>query len=146
MKVKLVVGKAYDIPEYQTPGAAGMDLHANNEQSIMLQPGQRKVVPTGLKVKVPDGYELQIRPRSGLVNKHGITVLNAPGTIDSDYIGEIGVILFNADLYNGRAFYIHKGDRIAQAVLAKVEQAEWEEVEQLEATTRGEGGFGSTGK
>jgi len=146
MKVKLVVGKAYDIPEYHTPGSAGMDLHANNEQSIVLQPGERKVVPTGLKVKVPDGYELQIRPRSGLVNKHGITVLNAPGTIDSDYIGEIGVILFNADLYNGRAFYIHKGDRIAQAVLAKVEQAEWEEVEQLEATTRGEGGFGSTGK
>lgn len=142
--VKIYVGDAFDIPEYQTAGAAGMDLYANNNEPILIHPGDRKLIPTGIRLQIPEGYEAQIRPRSGLVLKHGITVLNTPGTIDSDYRGTIGVILHNA---SNERFFINRGDRIAQMVFAKYERANLVEVqaEQLDDSARGEGGFGSTG-
>jgi dUTP pyrophosphatase len=129
------------IPAYQTPGSAGADLHA--AEDVDLRPGEWKAVGTGLAFAIPEGYEVQIRPRSGLAFKHGVTVLNAPGTIDSDYRGEVRAILIN----NGsQVFRISKGDRVAQMVLAEVWQTGFHQVEELSETERGEGGFGSTGR
>lgn len=130
------------MPTYETKGAAGVDLRANILESILLQPLERAIVKTGIFLELPIGYEAQIRPRSGLAAKKGITVLNSPGTIDADYRGELGVILVNL---SNEAFTIENGDRIAQMVIAKHERADWVEVEELNTTTRGSGGFGSTG-
>ncbi len=141
MKVKIINKSKHELPKYQTQCAAGMDLYANLEDSVSLQPLQRKLVPTGLYIELPEGYEAQIRPRSGLALKNGITVLNTPGTIDADYRGEIGVILVNL---SDSEFIVNDGDRIAQMVFAKHECAVWEEVFELGSTDRGEGGFGST--
>ena len=143
MKVKIVNHSPYPCPAYATPQSAGVDLKANLEASITLQPLQRTLVPTGLFIALPAGFEAQVRPRSGLVAKHGITVLNTPGTIDADYRGEIKVILVNL---SQEPFEIVPGERIAQMVIARHEQVEWEEVDELDATERGAGGFGSTGK
>lgn len=143
MKVKVVNHSRFSLPEYQTPLSAGMDLRANIKESISLEPLQRAMVPTGLYVELPAGYEMQIRPRSGLAAKQGITVLNAPGTIDADYRGEIKVILVNL---SPDTVIINDGERVAQAVVARCEQVEWESVDELSSTERGEGGFGSTGK
>jgi dUTP pyrophosphatase len=130
------------LPSYATAGAAGMDLLAAIGDPITIGPGERKLIPTGLVVALPPGYELQVRPRSGLALRHGITLPNTPGTIDEDYRGEIGVILLNAGT---ETFTIERGARIAQAVLAPVSRAVWQEVESLDVTARNEGGFGSTG-
>lgn len=142
MKVKVVCTPSAVLPTYQTKSAVGLDLRADTDSIITLRPLQRAMVPTGLRVEIPEGYELQIRPRSGLAAKHGITVLNSPGTIDPDYRGEIKVILVNL---SEEPYSIEPGERIAQAIFAKYEQLEWEEVEVLSETERGEGGFGSTG-
>lgn len=139
--VKIVNKSNHRLPEYATLLSSGLDLKANIDEPMMLAHGERTIIPTGLYVAIPEGYEIQIRPRSGLAAKKGITVLNAPGTIDADFRGEIGVILYNT----GDHFIIEPGERIAQAVLAKVEQIEWDEVATLDETERGEGGFGSTG-
>jgi dUTP pyrophosphatase len=133
----------FDLPTYATKAAAGADLKAAIQIALTLQPLERKIVPTGLKIALPEGYEAQVRPRSGLAAKHGITVLNAPGTIDADYRGEIGVILVNL---SNSAFTIEPGERIAQLVVAKFEQIDWKLTQELTETARGEGGFGSTGK
>ncbi|SHH32101.1 dUTP diphosphatase [Cognatishimia maritima] len=134
------------LPAYETPGAAGADLRANfaeaEREGVTLEPGARALVPTGLRLEIPLGYEVQIRPRSGLALKHGITLPNAPGTIDSDYRGPLGVIVMNA---GQEAFHIAHGDRIAQMIVAPVAQAQFDLAEDLSTTTRGEGGFGSTG-
>ena len=143
MKVKVVNSSAFALPEYQTPLSAGLDIRANISQSISLSPLERAMVPTGLYVELPEGYEMQIRPRSGLAAKHGITVLNSPGTIDADYRGEIKVILVNL---SNTPFTIEPGERIAQMIVARYEQVEWQAVESLSETERGAGGFGSTGK
>ena len=142
MKVKIVNKSKWDVPTYATPLSAGVDLHANINENITLRPLERTLVPTGLYMAIPDGYEGQVRPRSGMAAKHGITVLNTPGTIDADYRGEIKVILVNL---SNEAFEIVPGERIAQMVFAKHETAEFEEVESLDETQRGQGGFGSTG-
>lgn len=139
LKIKKLDNKAI-IPNYQTKGAAGFDLYSIED--VVLNPGERKLIKTGLAFEIEYGYEVQIRPRSGLAYKYGITVLNSPGTIDSDYRGEIKVLLIN---HSDEAFNIKKGDRIAQAVLAKVIQADIIEVKELSVTTRGDKGFGSTG-
>ena len=133
------------LPAYETPGSAGMDLRAAvpDLEPLTLEPGARAMVPTGLSFAIPLGFEVQIRPRSGLAAKHGLTCLNTPGTIDSDYRGEIKVILINLD---DKPFVIERGERIAQMVLAPVTQAAWEEVASLDETSRGTGGFGSTGR
>ena len=133
----------FDLPTYATKAAAGADLKAAIQTALTLQPLERKIVPTGLKIALPEGYEAQVRPRSGLAAKHGITVLNTPGTIDADYRGEIGVILVNL---SNSAFTIEPGERIAQLVVAKFEQSDWKLTQELTETARGEGGFGSTGK
>jgi len=143
MKVKVVCSPTAILPEYQTKAAVGLDLKADMSESVTLKPLERALIPTGLKVEIPEGYEIQIRPRSGLAAKHGITVLNSPGTIDPDYRGEIKVILVNL---SNESYTIEPGERIAQAVFAKYEQLEWEKVLELTETERGEGGFGSTGK
>ena len=143
MKVNIVNHSRIALPEYQTPQSAGLDIRANIEESITLQPLERAMVPTGLYVELPEGCEMQIRPRSGLAAKHGITVLNSPGTIDADYRGEIKVILVNL---SNTPFTIEAGERIAQMIVARYEQIEWQAVEELGATERGAGGFGSTGK
>ncbi len=130
------------LPKYQTPGAAGMDVHAATSESVTLEPLERKMFPTGISVAIPPGFEIQVRPRSGLAAKRGITVINTPGTIDSDYRGEIGIVLVN--LSPERAV-VEPGDRIAQLVVAKVERARFDLVESLDATGRGAGGYGSTG-
>jgi len=137
--------RAVPLPSYETAGAAGADLRANlpGRDTVVLQPGARALVPTGLRIEIPQGYEVQIRPRSGLALKHGITLPNAPGTIDSDYRGPLGVIVMNA---GQEAFEIAHGDRIAQMVVAPVLQARFELAEALSDTTRGRGGFGSTGQ
>ncbi|MGI8581621.1 MAG: dUTP diphosphatase [Chitinophagaceae bacterium] len=131
-----------NIPHYATPGSAGMDLRANLQSPLILLPLQREMVPTGLFIELPDGFEAQVRPRSGLANKKGITCLNSPGTVDSDYRGEIKVILIN--LSNEEQTIVH-GDRIAQMIISKVERVKWELVQQLNESQRGEGGFGHTG-
>ncbi|MCI6429140.1 MAG: dUTP diphosphatase [Rikenellaceae bacterium] len=143
MKVKIVNESQWPSPSYATVNSAGVDLKANIVEPIVLQPLQRAVVPTGLKIALPEGTEAQVRPRSGLAAKHGVTVLNSPGTIDADYRGEVGVILVNL---SDKAFTVNPGERIAQMVVARYERVEWEEVEQLDSTERGEGGFGSTGR
>ena len=134
-----------DLPQYETEGSAGLDLKAAVPagEPLVLKAGAWALVPTGLKVAIPPGFEAQVRPRSGLAFKHGIGVLNSPGTIDSDYRGEIRVILFN---FSGEDFAIRRGERIAQMILARVERLHWEPVEELPATQRGEGGFGHTGR
>ena len=143
MIVKVVNVSGRDLPAYATPLAAGVDLRANLDEALVLKPLERALVPTGLFMQIPEGYEGQVRPRSGLAAKHGITVLNTPGTIDADYRGEIKVILVNL---SNEAFTIEPGERIAQMVFARCEQAVWEEVGNLDETERGAGGFGSTGR
>lgn len=130
-----------ELPRYAKPGDAGMDLRADISEDIILRPFERKLIPTGLRIKLPEGYEAQVRPRSGLALKFGVTVLNTPGTIDSQYTGEIGVILINMGQDD---FKVSTGDRVAQLVIAKHEVAEWNLVEELEVTERGAGGFGHT--
>lgn len=142
MEVKIINKSKHALPSYETIASAGLDVRANIEESIELKPLQRTLVKTGLFMEIPVGFECQVRPRSGLALKKGISVLNAPGTIDADYRGEVGVILINL---SGETFSIENGERIAQLVFAKVEQAEWKDVEILTETNRGEGGFGSTG-
>ncbi|MFS4466301.1 dUTP diphosphatase [Maribacter sp. 2210JD10-5] len=142
MEIKLINVSAHDLPHYETGASAGMDLRANLTESVTLQPLERKIIPTGLFMELPVGIEAQVRPRSGLAAKKGITVLNAPGTIDADYRGEVGVILVNL---SNEPFIIENGERIAQMVIAKHERAEWKLVEKLSDTARGAGGFGSTG-
>ena len=142
MNIKIINKSAHALPHYETLASAGMDLRANITAAITLQPLERTIVKTGLFIELPIGYEAQVRPRSGLAAKKGITVLNTPGTIDADYRGEIGVILVNL---SNEAFVIENGERIAQMVIAKHERAEWNEVDQLSDTSRGAGGFGSTG-
>ena len=142
MKVQIVNKSAYEAPFYATVNSAGMDLKANIEEPITLAPLQRAMVPTGLYIALPEGTEAQIRPRSGLAAKHGVTVLNTPGTIDADYRGEIKVILVNL---SNDAFTINPGERIAQMVVARYEKVEWDVVDTLDETERGAGGFGSTG-
>lgn len=143
MKVEIINHSKHSLPKYETILSAGMDLHANLTESILLQPMDRVLVKTGLHIALPENYEAQIRPRSGLAFKKGITVLNSPGTIDADYRGEIGVILINL---SREAFEIKDGERIAQMVIAPYVKADWKEVKNLSETKRGEGGFGSTGK
>ncbi|KJS06996.1 MAG: deoxyuridine 5'-triphosphate nucleotidohydrolase [Flavobacteriales bacterium BRH_c54] len=143
MRIKIVNKSNHPLPHYGTEAAAGVDLRANIETPITLKPLERTLVKTGLFLELPVGYEAQVRPRSGLAYKNGITVLNSPGTIDADYRGEVGVILVNL---SNESFVIENGERIAQLVIAKHEQAEWELVEELVETERGAGGFGSTGK
>ena len=142
MKVQIVNKSAYEAPFYATVNSAGMDLKANIEEPITLAPLQRAMVPTGLYIALPEGTEAQIRPRSGLAAKHGVTVLNTPGTIDADYRGEIKVILVNL---SNEPFTINPGERIAQMVVARYEKVEWNIVDTLDETERGAGGFGSTG-
>lgn len=142
MQIKIINNSAHDLPQYETMASAGMDLRANISESITLQPLERAIVKTGLFLELPVGFEAQVRPRSGLAAKKGITVLNAPGTIDADYRGEIGVILVNL---SNEPFTVENGERIAQLVVAKHERAVWEIVQELSETSRGEGGFGSTG-
>lgn len=143
MKVPIVNHSPYPCPAYATEQSAGMDLKANLAEPLVLKPLQRALVPTGLYMALPVGYEAQVRPRSGLAAKHGITVLNTPGTIDADYRGEVKVILVNL---SDTPFEIVPGERIAQMVIARHEKVEWEEVNELDATSRGVGGFGSTGR
>lgn len=143
MKIKIVNSSHHPLPQYATPLSAGFDLRANLDAPITLQPMERRLVPTGLRIALPEGYEAQVRPRSGLALKHGITLLNTPGTIDADYRGEIGVIMVNLST---EPFTIADGERIAQLVIARYEQAEWLETDALDETERGEGGFGHTGK
>lgn len=145
MKIKVFNSSANELPQYATPQSAGLDLRANIQQSIVLNPGQRIIVPTGLHFQLPVGYEAQIRPRSGLAIKHGITCLNSPGTIDADYRGDVGVILIN---HGTEPFVIKPGERIAQMVITKHEIAEWvpvESVDMLDATERSSGGYGHSG-
>ena len=143
MKVQILYKSAWATPEYSTEKSAGMDLKANIDEPITLGPLERAMVPTGLYIALPDGTEAQVRPRSGLAAKHGISVLNSPGTIDADYRGEVKVILVNL---SNEPFVINPGERIAQMVVARYEKIEWDEVEVLDETERGTGGFGSTGR
>ncbi|GAA4279475.1 dUTP diphosphatase [Aquimarina mytili] len=142
MQIKIINRSTHDLPHYETIASAGMDLRANISDPITLKPLERTIIKTGLFIELPVGYEAQVRPRSGLAAKKGITVLNAPGTIDADYRGEVGVILVNL---SNEDFVIENGERVAQMVIAKHERAEWIEVAELSETSRGEGGFGSTG-
>ena len=142
MKINIINKSQHDLPNYETIASAGMDLRANLTESITLYPLERTIVKTGLFIELPIGYEAQVRPRSGLAAKKGITVLNSPGTVDADYRGEVGVILVNL---SNEVFVIENGERIAQLIIAKHERAEWIEVKELSETSRGEGGFGSTG-
>ena len=142
MTIQIINKSQHELPNYETIASAGMDLRANLTQSITLNPLERAIVKTGLFIELPIGYEAQVRPRSGLAAKKGVTVLNSPGTIDADYRGEIGVILVNL---SNETFIVENGERIAQLIIAKHERAEWISVEVLSETSRGEGGFGSTG-
>ena len=143
MKIQVHYSGKHALPQFETTQSAGMDLRANIEAPVVLQPGDRALIPTGIKMALPDGYEAQIRPRSGLAYKHGITVLNSPGTIDADYRGDVGVLLIN---HGREAFTVEDGMRVAQMVVAQYSQFEWKSVEDLDETARGAGGFGSTGK
>lgn len=143
MQINIINKSEHPLPAYETAHAAGMDLRANITETVVLAPMQRILIPTGLYIELPVGYEAQIRPRSGLAFKHGVTVLNSPGTIDADYRGEIKVLLINL---GSEPFEIKHGERIAQMIIAKHETANWQVVEQLSETTRGAGGYGSTGK
>lgn len=142
MKIEIINKSKHELPKYSTLQSAGLDLRANLEESVTLKPLERRLVPTGLHIALPDGYEAQVRPRSGLAYKKGVTVLNAPGTIDADYRGDIGVILINM---SNEDFMVEDGERIAQLVIAQYDQAEWISVSELSETNRGDGGFGSTG-
>jgi dUTP diphosphatase len=142
MKIKIINKSSHNLPHYETIASAGMDLRANITEAITLRPLERTIIKTGLFIELPMGYEAQVRPRSGLAAKKGVTVLNTPGTIDADYRGEIGVILVNL---SNEDFIIENGERVAQLVVAKHERAEWVPVEELSETSRGSGGFGSTG-
>jgi dUTP pyrophosphatase len=142
MTVKIINKSSHALPNYETIASAGMDLRANLSEAVVLAPLERAIIKTGLFIELPLGYEAQVRPRSGLAAKFGVTVLNSPGTIDADYRGEIGVILVNL---SNEAFTIENGERVAQLIIAKHERAEWLEAEVLTDTVRGEGGFGSTG-
>lgn len=142
MNIKIINKSQHALPHYETGASAGMDLRASIQEPVVLRPMERTIIKTGLFMELPVGFEAQVRPRSGLAAKKGITVLNAPGTIDADYRGEVGVILINL---SNEAFTIENGERIAQMVIAKHERAAWEEVAELSDTVRGEGGFGSTG-
>ncbi|MBO5579209.1 MAG: dUTP diphosphatase [Prevotella sp.] len=142
IQIKVVNRGHQQLPAYATPQSAGMDLRANIEEPIVLHPMERRLIPTGLHIALPEGYEAQVRPRSGLALKHGLTVLNSPGTIDADYRGEVGVLLINLSQED---FVINDGERIAQMVIAKHEQADFVMVEELDQTERGEGGYGHTG-
>jgi dUTP pyrophosphatase len=143
MKINIINNSGLPLPQYETAHAAGMDLRAFTDAELVIKPFQRMLVPTGLHIELPIGYEAQIRPRSGLAYKHGISIVNAPGTIDADYRGEIKVLLINL---SDTDFVIKNGDRIAQMIIAKHETISWEAVEQLNETARGEGGYGHTGK
>ena len=143
MRIPLINRSKHTVPTYKTSGSSGMDIRANLTEPIILAPNQRKAVSTGLFFELPENYEIQVRPRSGLALKNGISVLNSPGTIDSDYRGEIAVILIN---HSNEDFVIKDGDRIAQIVLTKFETIEWSEVNSINSTDRGSGGFGSTGR
>ncbi|MBP3750352.1 MAG: dUTP diphosphatase [Prevotella sp.] len=142
IQVKVINKGKQPLPKYATPQSAGMDLRANIEEAFTLKPLERKLVPTGLFISLPEGYEAQVRPRSGLALKHGITVLNTPGTVDADYRGEVGVVLVNL---SNEPFTVEPGERIAQMVIAKHEQADFVVVEELDETERGAGGYGHTG-
>ncbi len=142
MTIKIINKSQHDLPNYETIASAGMDLRANLTELVTLHPLERAIIKTGLFIELPIGYEAQVRPRSGLAAKKGITVLNSPGTVDADYRGEIGVILVNL---SNETFVVENGERIAQLIIAKHERAEWDEVIELSETSRGEGGFGSTG-
>ena len=143
MEVKIVNKSPFKLPEYATIHSAGMDMRANLNESIIIQPLQRLMVPTGVHIQLPDGFEAQIRPRSGLAAKHGIGIVNSPGTIDADYRGEIKIILVNL---SNEPFTLNPGERVAQMVIARYEKAVWKECDSLEESERGEGGFGSTGR
>lgn len=143
MEVKILNKSGFNLPKYETIHSAGMDLKANIQESMTIEPLQRVMVPTGLHIELPEGYEAQIRPRSGLAAKHGIGIVNSPGTIDADYRGEIKIILVNL---SDRPFVLIPGERVAQMVVAKFERVEWIPSEELSDSERGEGGFGSTGK
>lgn len=143
MKIKIVNRSRHSLPDYATIHSAGMDLRANLENPVVLKPLERSLIPTGIYIQLPNGYEAQIRPRSGLAIKHGICIVNAPGTIDADYRGEIKVILANL---SNEDFTINDGERICQMIVAKHERVEWVEVDELDETERGDGGFGHTGK
>lgn len=142
MNIRIISKSQHNLPHYETDASAGMDLRANISEVVTLQPLERAIIKTGLFIELPAGVEAQVRPRSGLAAKKGITVLNSPGTIDADYRGEIGVILVNL---SNESYTIENGERIAQMIIAKHERAEWEQVDELSQTTRGAGGFGSTG-
>ena len=142
MKIKIVNTSKHPLPSYTTLMSAGMDLRANLEAAVLLKPLERKIIPTGLFIELPDGFEAQIRPRSGLTLRKGITVLNTPGTVDADYRGEIGIILINL---SNEDFIVEDGERICQMIINKYEKAEWIEVDELSSTERGAGGFGHTG-
>ena len=143
MKIKVNYTGKHELPQFETAQSAGMDLRANIDAPVVLQPGDRALIPTGIKMALPEGYEAQIRPRSGLAYKHGISVLNSPGTIDADYRGDVGVLLIN---HGREPFTVEDGMRVAQMVVAQYSQFQWHTVEDLDETDRGEGGFGSTGK
>ncbi|MFD2201563.1 dUTP diphosphatase [Shivajiella indica] len=143
MKIKVINQSKHPLPEYQTPLAAGLDLRANLEEPVLLNPLERKLIGTGLYIELPAGYEAQIRPRSGLAYKYGLSVLNTPGTIDADYRGEVKVLLVNL---SNEPFKVEDGERIAQMVVTKHEQIQWELSNELSETERGAGGYGSTGK
>ena len=142
MEVKIINKSHHPLPQYATPQSAGMDLRANIDSPVTLRPMERRLIPTGLFIALPAGYEAQVRPRSGLALKHGITVLNTPGTIDADYRGEVMVLLVNL---SDKDFVVEDGERVAQMVVARHEQGQWVEVEELDATERGAGGYGHTG-
>jgi len=142
MNIRIINKSKNSLPAYETLHAAGMDLRAELEEQIVLKPMERKLVPTGLFIELPEGFEAQIRPRSGLAFKHGIGIVNSPGTIDADYRGEVKVLLIN---YGDQPFEINTGDRVAQMVVARHEKVDWEQVESLNETTRGAGGYGHTG-
>lgn len=142
IKVKIINRSGYDLPAYETPSAAGMDIHAAIDAPVTLAPLQRTLVPTGLRIQLPQGYECQIRPRSGLALRSGISLVNTPGTVDADYRGEIGVIVINL---SDTPFTINPGERIAQMIIAPYSHVEWEPVERIDETKRGEGAFGHTG-
>ena len=143
MTIRIINRSSNILPSYETAASAGMDLRASLDESIILRPMQRQLIPTGLSIELPVGYEAQIRPRSGLALKHGISILNAPGTIDADYRGEIKILLIN---FSDTDFQINDGDRIAQMIVASHAQVEWQEVELLTETARGSGGYGHTGQ
>jgi dUTP pyrophosphatase len=143
MQIKIINTSPHPLPAYETEAAAGMDLRANLDEPVTIKPGQRQLIGTGLFIELPLGYEAQIRPRSGLAWKHGITVLNSPGTIDADYRGEIKVVLIN---HSQEEFTVQNGERIAQMVIARHEKAEWVQTDELSDTLRGAGGYGHTGK